>query len=618
MRLHPACFLLLAAFVGCTAEPLVTGESREEHVMTLIAETEGGAETRTVRQEDGRVFWNPGDEIAVFTQAGAGARFTSSETKPKIRVAFQGSVADKPSSTSYLYALYPYDPSFTFDGSVLHASVPAQQEAVEGSFDPKAFLSAGRSRTQSVTFNHLGGGIKFSVAREGIRSVMLYGSNRESLAGKVDFTVGTDGIPQLQSVSAPESAVTLTAPEGGAFEVGKYYHIATVPVDFPDGFSLLFQMEDGRIATRTIPQSVSVARSHFLMLTDADKDLSFESIGFELDTPVVNLTGKDQDFVIHVRYYQDPHFDILSDWISYVGRVGDPRFGADYVFHALRNREDSDRTGYIAVCSESNCYMVEVNQGVPAGWMTEEFFHHSLGMRFTATWCGNCPFMNASFKQADERLGGRLEIVNLHTTSSDPALVFEDMVPLARQYHLPGYPYGIIDGRVDVGASRDIGLIADNTVEAVLQHESTYPVVTGVGLASSLSGSELSVDLDVYAQETDTYRLTVLVLEDGVVGFQHFIGEPDQDDYVHNRIARLALTTVTGDDFTQEAGEVKPFSFTATLADAWNKENLVILAYVQRPFGSQPRIQSGDYGDYYVDNAASAPVGTTRLVQFAE
>ena len=432
----------------------------------------------------------------------------------------------------------------------------------------------------------------------------------------MDFTIGSDGIPTVRSVPAPEAFVTLTAPDGGTFEPGKFYHVATLPVDLPDGFSMLFQQEDGRVATQLITQDVSVRRGRFLKLTEADRNLVFRDIDFELQTPSVDLTGKGQDFVIRARYYKDPHFDIYSDWITYVGRVGDPRFGADYIFHAVRNREEEARTGFIAVCSDTNCYMVDVSQSVPDGWMSEDFLHHSLGMRFTATWCGNCPFMNTSFALANERLGGRLEIVNLHAESSD--IPFPDVAPLARQYHVNGYPYGILDGRVDVGANRDVEVIAANVVNAVTQQESVYPAVTGLEFASSLTGNTLTVDVDVYAQASDSYKLTVLVLENGVIGFQHFIGEPDRNDYAHNRTARLSLTEVTGDAFTLDAGEKKSFTFTAQLNDAWNRDNLEILAYVQRSFGNRTRIQSRDYGDYYVDNAASAAVGTTRLVQFVE
>ncbi len=617
MKKYWSYLIPLALLAGCTAEPIVTEESGEGDLMTIVADLGDGDETRTVRQADGKVFWSPGDEIAVFTKAGNPARFTSSETQSKQRVNFQGKVDDKPTSAGYLYAIYPYDPSTTFDGSAFHASVPAQQTAVEDSFDPKAFISGGSSRTQSVSFKHLGGGVKFSVVEEGITAVTLYGVNEEPLAGQVTFSIGSDGIPTLKSVPAPEAYVTLTAPDGGTFEPGKYYHIATLPASLPDGFTLLFEREDGRVASRTVSKAVEIQRTHFLKLTEADSGLAFTDVEFELLTPSVNLSAKGQDFVIRVRSYEEPHFDLYADWITFVKSKGDRRVGADYVFHVTRNKETEARTGYVSVCSDTNCYMVDVNQEAPDGdWTTEEFVHHSLGMRFTATWCGWCPYMNTSFYKANDLLDGRFEIVNLHASSSD--LAFSGTDVLANLYNIGGYPTGIVDARVDIENDTDTDYVANNVVAAVEEQEANYPVVTAVEFSSSLSGDQVFVNLTVFAQAADTYKLTVLVLENGIIGYQADNGEGAHQDYHHDRIARLALTSVTGDTFSLSKDSEKDFSLSGTLPAGCNPDNLEILVYVQRPFGSQNRIQSGNYGDYYVDNARSAAVGTTAELEFAD
>ena len=617
MKKYWSYLIPLALLAGCTAETLVTEENGEGDLMTLVADLGEEDGTRTVRQADGKVFWSPGDELAVFTKAGNPARFTSSETQPKQRTSFQGKVDDKPSAAGYIYAIYPYDPATTFDGSAFHATVPAQQSAVEDSFDPKAFLSGGSSRTQSVSFKHLGGGVKFSVAEEGITAVTLYGVNEEPLAGQVDFTIGSDGIPTVRSVPAPEAFVTLTAPDGGTFEPGKYYHIATLPASLPDGFTLLFEREDGRIASRTVSKAVEIQRTHFLKLTEADSGLAFTDVEFELLTPSVNLSAKGQDFVIRVRSYEEPHFDLYADWITFVKSKGDRRVGADYVFHVTRNKETEARTGYVSVCSDTNCYMVDVNQEAPNGdWTTEEFVHHSLGMRFTATWCGWCPYMNTSFYKANDLLDGRFEIVNLHASSSD--LAFSGTDVLANLYNIGGYPTGIVDARVDIENYTDTDYVANNVVAAVEEQEANYPVVTAVEFSSSLSGDQVFVNLTVFAQAADTYKLTVLVLENGIIGYQADNGEGAHQDYHHDRIARLALTSVTGDTFSLSKDSEKDFSLSGTLPAGCNPDNLEILVYVQRPFGSQNRIQSGNYGDYYVDNARSAAVGTTAELEFAD
>ncbi len=616
MKNYWSYLIPLALLAGCTAEPLATEENEGGSLMTLVADM-GDGDTRTVRQDDGKVFWSPGDEIAVFTKAGAPARFTSSETQPKQRVSFQGKVDDKPYAASYLYAVYPYDPSTTFDGSTFHATVPARQTAVEDSFDPKAFLSGGSSRTQSVTFKHLGGGVKFSVTEEGITAVTLYGVNEEPLAGQVDFAIGSDGVPTLKSVPGPEAYVTLTAPDGGTFEPGKYYHIATLPASLPDGFTLLFEREDGRVASRTVSKAVEIQRTHFLKLTEADRNLTFTDVEFELLTESVNLSAKGQDFVIRVRSYEEPHFDIYADWITFVKSKGDRRVGADYVFHVTRNKETEARTGFVSVCSDTNCYMVDVNQEAPDGnWTTEEFVHHSLGMRFTATWCGYCPMMNTAFQMVKEEVGDKFLYACFYATSGNYG--FADMGVLEAQYAVDGYPTGIVDGRRAIGNMQQISATASSIVSAIEETEANYPTVTGVEFSSALSGSTLSVNLDLFAHVADDYKLTVLVLENGIVGHQTDYNDGDHEDFVHDKVVRQALTSVSGDAVTMAEGDEKSFTFSTEIPSGWNKSNLEILVYVQRPFGSQNRIQSGNYGDYYVDNARSAAVGTTAELEFAD
>ena len=80
-------------------------------------------------------------------------------------------------------------------------------------------------------------------------------------------------------------------------------------------------------------------------------------------------------------------------------------------------------------------------------------------------------------------------------------------------------------------------------------------------------------------------------------------------------MVRTALTSITGDAFNAGAGEEKSFEFSCTIPDGYVKENLEVVAYVQRPFGTQTVIQSGDYGDYYVDNSRAAALGTYAVIE---
>ena len=608
-------FAALAAGFGlwsCSVEPMAPVDENDT-VTVLDAVFEGeDADTRTVRQSDGSLRWKPGDQISVFTSAGTGggACFTSTNNNPVVRASFSGVVTAPGTGRSY-YALYPYATSVSFDGSVFQVTLPDEQEAVANTFADDLFISIGRSTTTSMTFNHVTAGIKFTVTESDIKSVTLVGSDNEPIAGEVKVALGPDNkTPYVKSVVSGSHTVTLAAPAGQTLEVGAAYHIVTLPVTFENGFSLIFEKTDGSVAIKTVAKRVEIQRAHFGVLNEADKGLTWAKDYFEMSPYSFELTAKSQSFKLYISSSAEPEIEIFDNWVRLVEVEGDHRSGAYYVFRAERNRDEAPRNTFIQICTESNCYMTTVSQEgyVEGDWMNADFVHHSLGMRFTATWCPHCPYMNTGFNNANEQLGGRLEIVNFHATNS--AIPFAETPTLMNLYRATGYPTGIIDGRVDIPASHDIDAVANNTINAVKQQESTYPVVTGLEIDSFISGDKVTVNLNVYAKATDSYKVTVLLLENGIVGLQQFYDGPDQEDYVHNRTARVALTGITGDAFTMEEGEDKAFTFTGDIDETWNRDNLEVLVYVQRPFGSQTRIQSKDYGDYYVDNCLSAAVGT--------
>ena len=64
-------------------------------------------------------------------------------------------------------------------------------------------------------------------------------------------------------------------------------------------------------------------------------------------------------------------------------------------------------------------------------------------------------------------------------------------------------------------------------------------------------------------------------------------------------------------DTVANANTVVNKKFTASIPASYKKENLKVVVYVQRAFGSQEAIASDNYGGYYVDNAAVVKAGET-------
>lgn len=248
----------------------------------------------------------------------------------------------------------------------------------------------------------------------------------------------------------------------------------------------------------------------------------------------------------------------------------------------------------------------------PEEWASKEFWHKSLAMRFTATWCGYCPNLATGFAKAVSQYPNKIEQLNLHPTSSN--LGFSGTSALSNIFNVTGYPTGMIDYRSRIGNYAS-DYAATTVVDAVKETEQNYPVKTGISFSSSVSGSTLNLNVKFYIKEKGDYKVTAVLLEDNIIGYQNGGGS----SYNHSGIARVAFTDITGDEVsTSEDNKTVSKNYTATIPSSCDKNNLRVLVYVLRQYGSQTIIRTADYGDYYVDNAISAAVGTTQDLVFSD
>ena len=618
MKKNAFLFAALAAVLtcSCNVEQPVDVLPDEDGEITVLAAGFAGADTKTVRQSDGKVFWSPNDEISVMrnSTSSANKKFVASNTEPAAETYFTGIM---PAGTGAYWAVYPYNANNSIQNGYFVTSVPAKQEAVAGSFANNVFVSAAyeKNATKTLTFHHQCGGVKFTVTQPGIKSAVVVPADESvSLAGLVGLYAATTGsAPYIRATGSPEdmsNTVELVAPEGETLEVGEAYHIVTIPATLKGGFSLMLQKEDGTVCFRKVSKDVKIEAGHFLTLKDVDEGAEFDRY-FEFSPSTIEVEPVGGLFTMNIRSTVDFHVQINDDWIKQVSVTGDPRLGATVTFSAEMNIGE-ERSSVMIVCDDKNCYPVVVTQG--DGSKLKKVTHHSLGMRFTATWCGYCPIMSKTFHLAKDNLGDKFEYICMYATDGNYG--FSDMNTLASQYKIGGYPTGIIDGRFEVenySSEYAAGLIAS----AVEETETNYPAATAIGLETSLSGQNLTVKAEVFANCAETYKLTVILMENGIIGYQADYTDGDQQNFQHDRVARKTLTSsISGDSFSiDEVGGTKSFTYTYTVPASYKKNNLMILAYVQRTFGSRPVIQSGNYGNWYVDNCRVAAVGTTAPLE---
>lgn len=600
---------------ACSVEPVDIQPEEEE--ITVLSAGFAGAEdgTRTVRQEDGKVFWSAKESISVI-RGSSRKKFVSTNTEPVARTTFTGSM---PLRTGPYWAVYPYSKDNEINSGLFVTTLPDKQEAVAGSFADNLFISAAYvdEEESSLTFHHQCGGVKFSVTQPGVKRVTLIPADEDVYpAGLVGLYASKPGeTPYIAAYGYPQymsSRVELSAPDGETLEVGAAYHFVILPVELTGGFSLLFEKEDGASCIRTIEKDVTIRPAHFATLMEADKGLTYGHY-MDYSPKAIELDGLGGLFTLHVEGNMEYHVDAYSDWFREVPTTGDARFGRDLVFVADRN-DGAERQGMLAVCYDNNCYPVMVTQKGLDG--LKVYPHRTLGMRFTSTGCGYCPMMDEAFRKAKSSLGDTFEYVCYYTTYNSGKYSFEGSLALNDYYRISSYPSGIIDGRYELGNYNSTSTTASVLASEAATTVAYYPTATAIGLKSALSGSNLSVTVDVKAQYADEYALTVVLVENDVIGYQSDYNNGNQNDFNHSRVARMILTAYTGDVFAIDAaGSVKTLTYEASIPDGCKPENMEVLAYVQRPFGLRPAFRSGDYGDWYVDNARSAALGATAPLE---
>lgn len=256
----------LAFFFSCNVREESLPLARRVSFQAVVADNPS---SKTVLQGDGSVYWSPMDSISLF-YGELGVQLIADNTEPVATATFSGALDGfLPDGTSEFWAVYPYDYKNTFDGQAVTLVLPDRQAAQAGTYAPGLFPSMARSTDYTLQFYNLCGGVKFSVASEGIESVIFKGNNGEILAGQVQAAFDAEGKPLVTEVVKGVAELQLDAPEGG-FEVGKWYYIVSLPVTLSAGYTMTFLSNNEVVAERTITNSITIKRSIWGRITEAD------------------------------------------------------------------------------------------------------------------------------------------------------------------------------------------------------------------------------------------------------------------------------------------------------------------------------------------------------------
>ena len=302
--------IAIPGIIGCTQKQEI---DTQENGLSLFARTESPAETKTVVEEGVHVFWEPGDEIAVF-MGEQSAKFTTDITAATGTATFKGTFGDAtwPEDLD-LWAVYPFSEDAVFDGETITTTLPSEQVAREGSFGKDMNLAIAYSNSSTLQFYNVGGGIRFSFTEEGIKKVVFEGLSGEILSGKVKIGLDENGLPKVQEVSDGSQSITLLPPAGQeTFQKETCYYIVAIPGALERGYKLRLFVDD-LYADKVSAKTVDLKRSIFGSILDADLNLDFESIVSSQEERIDNIVlSKAEESIQNLPSNEDCDLTVIS------------------------------------------------------------------------------------------------------------------------------------------------------------------------------------------------------------------------------------------------------------------------------------------------------------------
>ena len=279
------CLGLALTTASCSQDDFDSTEATSEKLveMSFIAGSSQPV-TRTVLGSDGAtVTWQTNDKIGIGYYSAPGNKslpFKTSSTGSN--VIFWGQAADQQNP---YFMMYPYQE----DAKILQKNnvtaeyqytFPKNQQAVAGTFDPKANVSVGiiPQRGKPFIAYNVGGLLRFTIkGTSNVKQVKLLSIGQENLAGNLKSTItfANDG-----KISAAKNEFTTASPvvnliaESGTLEENKAYYIALPEQKLSQGLTLVFIMQDGKAILKKVKQEINIQRAKVYDLGEMTLDAS--------------------------------------------------------------------------------------------------------------------------------------------------------------------------------------------------------------------------------------------------------------------------------------------------------------------------------------------------------
>ena len=298
LKTYTLCMGLALSVVSCSKDDFGDGDTTDEQLVEMsftstglekpsteeAASQSNQIKTRTVLGSDGAtVTWQANDKIGIGFKGNQPKNYPFTTPTSGSDVHFWGK-APNVNNVSY-FMMYPYQQDAKISANsntqaIYQYNFPKEQNAIAGTFDPKANVSVGiiPQRGKPFIAYNVGGLLRFTIkGTSNVKQVKLLSIGQENLAGNLKSTItfANDGkISAATNVFTTASPVVNLKAESGTLEENKAYYIALPEQKLSQGLTLVFIMQDGKAILKKVKQEIKIQRAKVYDLGEMTLDAS--------------------------------------------------------------------------------------------------------------------------------------------------------------------------------------------------------------------------------------------------------------------------------------------------------------------------------------------------------
>ena len=347
LKTYALCMGLALSVVSCSKDDFGDGDTTDEQLVEMsftstglekpsteeTASQSNQIKTRTVLGSDGAtVTWQANDKIGIGFKSPTAKNYPFTTPTSGSDVRFWGQ-APNVNNASY-FMMYPYQQGAKISANsntqaIYEYNFPKEQNAIAGTFDPKANVSVGiiPQRGKPFIAYNVGGLLRFTIkGTSNVKQVKLLAIGQENLAGTIKSTItfANDGkiSTAKNEFSAASPVVNLTA-ASGTLEENKAYYIALPEQKLSQGLTLVFIMQDGKAILKKVKQEINIQRAKVYDLGEMTLDATKAKAFILKNQGLIEAVGAKVSGLVKTA---DGHLDIyaadnLEKILSYKGML---------------------------------------------------------------------------------------------------------------------------------------------------------------------------------------------------------------------------------------------------------------------------------------------------------